>query len=104
MNCLWTTSSTLLFAINRHQKLAVLYLVGTSASLVLAVYHTRLWGVDGAALSLLVSELVMVRYVFPTTLALVEDTPRGFIRAMFEPIRGISFQQIARSLSCRSSR
>jgi len=102
-NSFWKTSSTLLVAINRHQKLAGLYLIGTSASLVLAIYLTRLWGVNGAAVSLLVSEMVLMFYVLPVTLALVEDTPRAFARAMFQPIKGLSFQQIMRSLGYGST-
>lgn len=104
LNSFWMTSSTLLAAINRHQKLAVLYLIGTSASLVLAIYLTRIWGVNGAAFSLLLSELVMMYYVFPTTLALVEDTPAEFARAMFHPIKGFSLQQIVRTFGYRSTR
>lgn len=103
INSFWLTSSTLLAAINRHQKLALLYLIGTSASLVLAIYLTRVWGLDGAAGAMLLNEMVMVYYVFPTTLALVGDTPGAFVRAMFQPVKGFSFQQIARSLGYRST-
>lgn len=104
INSFWMTSSTLLAAINRHQRLALYYLIGTSSSLLLALYLTRIWGVDGAAVSMLISELVMVTYVFPTTLALVEDTPKAFALAMFQPIQGVGVQQVVRSLGYRSSR
>ncbi|HEX3940449.1 MAG TPA: lipopolysaccharide biosynthesis protein [Acidobacteriaceae bacterium] len=100
----WMTSATLLYAINRHQKLSVLYLLGTSASLLLAIYLTRIAGVDGAALSMVVSELVMVLYVLPATLGLVEDTPREFFLAMFQPVQGFGLQQVAKTLGYRPVR
>lgn len=91
----WTTSATLLFAINRHQKLSLLFMTGTSLSLLLAVYLTRIAGVDGAALSMLVSEFAVVSYVLPTTLKILGDTPREFFLAMFQPIHGLGLRKVA---------
>jgi O-antigen/teichoic acid export membrane protein len=76
---LWSTSSTVLTATNQHQRLAVYYLAGTSATCVLCYGLARWQGLYGAAASLLVSELVMNSYVLPASLRLSEDTLRGFL-------------------------
>jgi len=80
---LWSTSSTLLAAINQHQKLALWYLFGTSITVVLTYVLARYFGLLWAAASLLVSEIVMNLYVLPASLRLSHDTFPAFVASMF---------------------
>ena len=81
-NALWSTSSTLLTAINRHQRLAAWYLFGTSVTVVLTYVLAKQFGLYWAAASLLVSELVMNMYVLPASLKLSHDTFPAFLASM----------------------
>lgn len=79
---LWSTSSTLLAAVNKHQKLAAWYLFGTSITVVLTYVLAKYYGLYWAAASLLVSEIVMNMYVLPTSLELSHDTFPAFVASM----------------------
>ncbi len=79
---LWSTSSTLMTSINRHQRLAAVYIVGTALNCVLCYFFARAWGVNGAAVSLLASEIVMNLYVVPACLNIAHDTFPAFIAGM----------------------
>ncbi|RSL16796.1 O-antigen/teichoic acid export membrane protein [Edaphobacter aggregans] len=79
---LWSTSSTLVAAINRHQKLAANYLFATSITVVLTYFLAKHYGLFAAAASLVVSELVMNINVLPESLRLTEDTLPAFVASM----------------------
>jgi O-antigen/teichoic acid export membrane protein len=81
-NSLWSTSSTLLAAVNKHQRLAAWYLFGTSVTVVLTYFLARYLGLWWAAASLLVSEFIMDLYVLPASLRLSHDTFEGFFVSM----------------------
>ena len=79
----WSTSSTLVAAINQHQKLATYYIVGTSITCVLCYFLARRFGLYGAAFSLLASELTMNIYVLPSLLRTSRsDTCPAFLASM----------------------
>ena len=79
---LWSTSSTLLAAINRHRRLAAWYIAATSVTCGLCFLLARKYGLYGAAASLLVSELVMNIYVLPASLRVAHDTLPAFLASM----------------------
>jgi O-antigen/teichoic acid export membrane protein len=79
---LWSTSSTLMTAINRHQKLAAVYIFATGITCVICYALARRYGLYGAAASLLVSELVMNLYVLPASLKIADDTLPRFLTSM----------------------
>ncbi|MGI4828004.1 MAG: lipopolysaccharide biosynthesis protein [Janthinobacterium lividum] len=79
---LWSTSSTLLSAINQHRKLSLYYLIATSITILLTVVMAKYHGLLGAAASLVVSELIMNFYVLPASLHISEDTWGDFMRSM----------------------
>jgi O-antigen/teichoic acid export membrane protein len=81
---LWSTSSTLVAAINQHQKLAAYYLVGTSVTVVLTYVMAKHYGLYAAAGSLLVSELIMNSYVLPESLRITEDTFPAFLASLLD--------------------
>jgi len=81
---LWSTSSTLLAAINRHQTMAAWYVFGTAMTCGLCYVLARRYGLYGAAVSLLASEIVMNLYVLPAALGIAQDTLPAFLRSMGE--------------------
>jgi hypothetical protein len=79
---LWSTSSTLMYSTNQHQKLAAYYIISTGMSCCLCYFLARSFGLYGAAASLLVSELVMNMYVIPASLRIADDTLSAFLASM----------------------
>ena len=79
---LWSTSSTLLAAINLHQRLAAWYVFATSLTCALCYALARRYGLYGAAGALLVSELVMNLYVLPASLRIAHDSFGAFFASM----------------------
>jgi O-antigen/teichoic acid export membrane protein len=59
-NALWITSSTVLLASNRHEKLATRYLVATALSAVGCFGLTYVMGIGGAAMSTVVADLILI--------------------------------------------
>jgi O-antigen/teichoic acid export membrane protein len=80
---LWSTSATLLFAVNRHQRLAVYYLLAMGTSCVLCYFAALRWGLVGAAGALVVAEVMVNLYVLPAVLQLAEDRFSGFFASLF---------------------
>ncbi len=81
---LWSTSSTLLTAVNQHKRLSVNYMVATGLTIVLTALMAKRYGLLGAAGSLMLSELIMDVYVLPASLRLSQDTWSGFFGAMLD--------------------
>lgn len=84
-NSLWYTSSMVPMAINRHQRTALWFLVGTGMSLVLATWMLPRFGLAGAGSALLVIDVVMLLHVLPNSLALVQDRFAEFILVVMKP-------------------
>jgi O-antigen/teichoic acid export membrane protein len=79
---LWSTSSTLIAAINQHRKLAAYYIAATGVTLIVTYFMARAYGLLGAAASLILSELIMDTYVLPASLRLSQDTWPGFLKSL----------------------
>ncbi|MBZ5627717.1 MAG: lipopolysaccharide biosynthesis protein [Acidobacteriia bacterium] len=79
---LWYASSAASIACNAHQRIAGAYLVATTASLVLAYISVSRMGLVGPALALLAIDIPMTRYVLRSSLAVLRDTPYGFLREL----------------------
>jgi O-antigen/teichoic acid export membrane protein len=80
---LWSTSSTLVAAINQHVRLATLYMCATGITVLATYVAARRFGLYGAAVSLLLSELIMDVYVLPSSLRIAHDTWGEFLPALF---------------------
>ena len=80
-NSLWFTSSVVLVATNRHQRMAVLYLIGSILALGLAAVLVKPLGTRGAGFSLLAIDGMMAAYILPHSLKLVDDHFGAFARA-----------------------
>ena len=74
---LWSTSSTLVAAINLHERLATMYSIATGVTVVVTYFAARQYGLFGAAASLLLSEVIMDAYVLPSSLRIAHDTWGG---------------------------
>ena len=94
----WSTSSTLLTAINRHQTLAKYYIFGTGVTVVATYFAAKYSGLLAAAASLILSEVIMNTYVLPASLKVAEDTWGGFLGAMFEYPKALRPGELLRRL------
>jgi O-antigen/teichoic acid export membrane protein len=88
VNSLWYMLSSVLAATNQHKRLAVVYLVFASTSLLAAVPLSTVFGLEGAAMALLVMDVPLIAYVFPAALRVVHDSRGAFVRALFD-VRGV---------------
>lgn len=86
-NSTWFTVGSVLVATNRHRRLAVVYLSGTTAALLVAVPLSSAFGLAGAAMALFALDVALVGYVLPASLRIVEDAPVPFFRALLD-VRG----------------
>lgn len=83
-NALWFTSSVVHAACNQHEGLAKRYLTATGISLLFCVLLAHYMGIEGAALSTLAVDLLLIPYVFTKSLDLVGDKWQGFLPALFQ--------------------
>jgi O-antigen/teichoic acid export membrane protein len=80
---LWNTSSAVSIAANAHQKIAIQYLAGTAGSLLIGLMLIPIFGLTGAALSLLVCDIWMSCFVVRASNRLLQDDTPDFVRSMF---------------------
>jgi O-antigen/teichoic acid export membrane protein len=99
---LWSTSSTLVAAINLHERLATVYSIATGVTVVLTYFAARKYGLFGAAGSLLLSELIMDIYVLPASLRIAHDTWGGFLGAMLHYPQSLRPRELAARLRRRT--
>jgi O-antigen/teichoic acid export membrane protein len=95
---LWSTSSTLLQAINQHERLAAVYTFATAITCGICYLAARRFGLYGAAASLLVSEAVMNLYVLPASLKIADDTFGSFLASMVEWPKSLNWEAMASRL------
>lgn len=82
---LWSTSYVVPMAINKHQKMAVVYVAATSSCLILAWGLTQTIGLYGAAAALLAIAAAMNVYVLKLSLQLLHDNIFDFARCVLRP-------------------
>jgi O-antigen/teichoic acid export membrane protein len=85
-NSLWNTSQAVPISINRHQPVAIRYLLSTLCALLLAILLIPIWGLHGVALSQLLIDIMMSVYVLQASLTLLQDRLIPFIKSMFQPL------------------
>lgn len=86
-NALWLTSSTVLLASNRHEKLATRYLAATAISAVGCIGLTYLLGIGGAAMSTVVADLILIPYVVQQALLHTNDEWGSFTTGIVEELK-----------------
>lgn len=87
VNALWYTSSVVHAACNQHEALAVRYLIATSCGAVACYVFTLWWGLNGAALSTLVVELILAPFVFYRSLKITKDSLDSFRAGLGSDLR-----------------
>jgi O-antigen/teichoic acid export membrane protein len=85
IDALWTTSLGVLYATNRHQRVAAYYFVASLISLPVAYALIKLWRLDGAALSVLLLELFMLIPVLRQALPAAYDNLHDWLAAIIRP-------------------
>jgi len=103
LNSLWSTSSTLVVAINKHQSLAAYYVVATGITLAVTYVAAKAFGLYGAAASLLVSELIMNLYVLPHSLRISNDTLTEFLPSLLRAPSNLHIKDIFKRLRAPKS-
>jgi O-antigen/teichoic acid export membrane protein len=81
-NSLWYASAIVQMSTNRHSRFAFIYLAATFASCLLGYLLTQQLGLAGAAVALLLLDVVMCAFVLRTSLKQMQDTPGDFLRAV----------------------
>lgn len=92
-NSTWFTVGAVLVATNRHHRFAIVYILGTIASLIGVVPLSSMFGLPGAAVALFALDIAMIGYIIPASLRVIRDTPSSFVHALLD-VRGV-----ARSIS-----
>jgi O-antigen/teichoic acid export membrane protein len=85
VNSIWNASSAVPMAANKHQRLAVAYLVCTSAALLVGYPLTRHFGMRGAGGSLLLCEIAMSICVIRMSNKMLADQWSVFAASMIDP-------------------
>jgi len=81
-NSFWLTSSSVAIACNGHQRIALAYLVGTSASIAIAYLLLPRLGLSGAAIALLAVDAVMSWYVLRSSVRILKDSSAGLFKSV----------------------
>jgi len=84
-NSLWSTALNVLYATNRHQKVALYYVVTYFAAFVTCYLAALQFGVDGAGIVLVAAEISLSVLVLPAALSLAGDSWTGFVRELLKP-------------------
>ena len=96
---LWQTSSSILLATNQHKRLSAISLAANLANIVITWGAAKVYGLYGAAASLVIVELIMTAYVLPNTLRMTHDTLPEFLRSMIDIPASIHPRALLRRLS-----
>ncbi|WP_428329096.1 lipopolysaccharide biosynthesis protein [Mucilaginibacter sp.] len=86
-NVLWYTSSVVHMATNNHEGLAKRYLIGTLLSVVACLFLSYFLGIEGAALSTLIADIILIPYVIKKSLELTNDSMGEFITGIFNEVK-----------------
>jgi len=83
-NSLWFTSSVVLIASNRHEALAWRYILGSIITVPACYYLSRIFGISGAAISLVPIDILLIFYVVKASIFLSQDTWYSFFISLFD--------------------
>jgi O-antigen/teichoic acid export membrane protein len=79
----YISSGVIHTACNQHEGMAYRYLIGTLISVVACFFLSKIFGIYGAAASVVIVNLVLAKYVVYRALEIVHDTPAGFLRGAY---------------------
>jgi len=81
-NSLWFTSSVIHMASNNHEGLAIRYLFAMCLAVAGCAILSYLFGMEGAAVSTVIADIVLIPYVFRVSLSLTGDTLEKFMHGI----------------------
>jgi O-antigen/teichoic acid export membrane protein len=84
-NAMWAASSVVPSAINRHEKVALYYVLGSLLSLLSALFLVPSMGLLGVAFTLLIFAVIMTSFVFNLSLLLVRENFSSFAIYVVNP-------------------
>ena len=76
-------------ASNQHEGLAKRYLAATLISIVMCYVLSSTIGIEGAALTSLIVDVILIPYVLAKSLQLTNDTWMGISKAVFADIKSV---------------
>jgi len=87
LQSIWHASLIVQLAANRHEGVAVLYVIGALLAVVLCYPLSRLCGLYGAAGSTLIVDALLIPYSINTALLITHDTFREFVAGLLPAVR-----------------
>ena len=78
-NSLWFTSSVIHMASNKHEGLAIRYLIAMCMAVIGCALLSWWFGMEGAAISTVIADIILIPYVFRVSLSLTGDNLEKFI-------------------------
>jgi O-antigen/teichoic acid export membrane protein len=85
LESLWYTSLAVMFARNRHQRLAVYYLAASLVAVLVGYGLLEAWGLNGAAAALILFEIFMLVVTLRQALPAAHDTLLGWLATVAKP-------------------
>jgi O-antigen/teichoic acid export membrane protein len=85
---LWKTSSVVLMACNKHEGLAIRYIVAALMSSIACLILTYIFGIEGSAISIIIMDLLLIPYVIKASLRITDDTWINFVSGTLNFIKG----------------
>lgn len=87
LNALWVTSSVVHLASNQHEGLAKRFLIASFVSLVSCICLSYLQGIEGAVISTLTADIILIPYVLDKSLKITGDTWDGIVKGSITELR-----------------
>jgi O-antigen/teichoic acid export membrane protein len=81
-NSLWFTSSVIHMASNKHEGLAIRYLIAMGLAVAGCYVLSYFFGMNGAAISTVIADIILIPYVFRVSLLLTGDTLERFMQGL----------------------
>lgn len=86
-NALWLTSSTVLMASNKHGELSRRYVVATLLAAIGCALLTWWFGIEGAAVSTLIADLILIPHVLQQAMLLTRDNLSAFVPGTIKAVQ-----------------
>jgi O-antigen/teichoic acid export membrane protein len=86
-NAVWYTSSVVHTSSNKHEGLAVRYLIASTMAIITCAILSHFYGVEGAAISTLIGDLILIPYVIKYSLELTGDNLGNFLSGIGHEIK-----------------
>jgi len=88
----WITSSVVHLASNKHEGLAIRYIIAAFISTAACFLLTKILGIEGAAISGAIMDIVLIPYVVRYSLIITDDTWKGFLNGCLNTVTHVPSQ------------